>query len=443
MRFGGRGWGSWYPRWSMTDPQPARTFDELWKIFDPTLEIDPDSPLYVPRNDHQLRRLSLDLQRCSGSHHAFLCGHRGSGKTTELKRLRRESAILERYLPVYLTVQRFGTESVHLTHDALLLEVGLNLVEEGKRQGLPEAFGEALHEWGRDVVNTFRHNQVTQIEAGAGGNAWLALFKALLQSRREWTREERETLEPKVQDLIQILDRLVIELREHVGQEILVIVDDLEKGDSPADREMHHRLFLEHYEALVQPAFSIVYTLPVYFRAMPETRIPESQLYAFSAVRLYDREHKCEKSPPLDKEGIGYGLMQGFVDRRVETLDKLFAPTTVDELLRIGSGLFRETASAFQKAANHATFRGGSRVEPKDVEEVFHDVKKLYQPMIRGDVVRILTEVLESEDGWVDGVEPHLQSRAVVEYENHDLWLDLRYPLKQYVRRLAGRQAQR
>ncbi|MBA2593010.1 MAG: hypothetical protein H0U97_12470 [Gammaproteobacteria bacterium] len=46
--------------------------------------------------------------------------------------------------------------------------------------------------------------------------------------------------------------------------------------------------------------------------------------------------------------------------------------------------------------------------------------------------------MLASTEGWVPGVEPFLQNRAVVEYENGDLWLDLRSLLKPYVRKLQA-----
>ncbi len=51
---------------------------------------------------------------------------------------------------------------------------------------------------------------------------------------------------------------------------------------------------------------------------------------------------------------------------------------------------------------------------------------------------KVLKEVLASTEGWVPGVEPFLQNRAVVEYENGDLWLDLRSLLKPYVRKLQA-----
>ena len=237
---------------------------------------------------------------------------------------------------------------------------------------------------------------------------------------------------------MEILNRMGQEIKNRTGQKLLVIIDDLEKGESTAHKEMHTRLFQENYDALVQPRFSIIYTLPVYFRGLPGSRIPQDELYAFSAVRLYEREHKTVVSPPLSTKHEGYLLMRSFVEKRLEYAEALFAQGTIDELLRIGGGLFRETARAIHEASYFVQIRGGTRIEMADVKKVFDQVKKEYQPLIRGGAVAILKEVGSSAQGWVDGVEPFLQSRAVVEYENGDLWLDLRYVLKEYV---AGLQA--
>ena len=417
--------------------QPASTLLEAWAIFDPTLTVTADSPFYVPREDHQLRKLSFDLIQASGPCHAFLCGHRGSGKTTELSRLRSDPGILERYLPVYLTAQRFGTETVHLSHDALLLEMGLELFEVGQKYGMPKEFEKDLEEWGREVIRTSSQLQAIEGEAGLKGGAWLAQFRALLQTRRQWEVKKQQVLEPKVQDLIGVLDRMAIDLKSRSGKDALVIVDDLEKGDSEAHRKMQELIFRDHYEVLVQPQFAIVYTLPVYFRALPGNRIPNDQLYAFPAARLYDQKQKVDDRPLLAKDQPGYRLMRSFVERRVESVEALFEEDALDELLLIGGGLFRETARVIREAAFAANSRDSQRIENQDAERVFHDVKKQYQPMIRGDAVKVLKGVLETEQGWVPKVEDYLQSRAVVEYENHDLWLDVRYPLKRYVRGLA------
>ncbi len=141
-------------------------------------------------------------------------------------------------------------------------------------------------------------------------------------------------------------------------------------------------------------------------------------------------------NPPLSKDHAGYKLMREFVEKRVKNRHEMFRGDALDELLRIGGGLFRETARAIRDAAYMAISRNGDRIEPRDAERVFNQVKKEYQPIIRGEAVGVLKRVLNSAQGWVEGVEPFLQSRAVVEYENGDLWLDVRHVLKPYIRTL-------
>jgi len=303
---------------------------------------------------------------------------------------------------------------------------------------LDRRFRDNLYNWGKEIVKTFVKYEEAQAEAGLKGLAWLAYFKAHLKTRRDWKREEIQRLEPKVQDLIRIINELAEEFKKQAGKSILVVVDDMEKGDSETHVKMQTRLFMENYYTLIQPRFSVIYTLPVYFRGLPETPIPKSQLFSFSAARLYPQKLKTEFEPELDKNEPGYQLMHDFIQNRVEPSSDLFEEGTLDELIRIGGGLFNETAIAVQSAAFHARSRQGKQINAEDVENVFNEIKKQYQPIIRPPVTGILKSILESESGWVRGVEPFLQSRAVVEYENGDIWLDLRYVLKSYVASLKA-----
>ena len=424
---------------AFSEIEPATDLDSMWVNFDPLLIISPRSPQYIQRKDPKLQELFFQLERTKNPVHAFLCGHRGSGKTTELSRLCMDQTIQKKFLPVYLRAEEFGGDAAHLTVDAVFLEIGRKLIrlEEDGERVLPKSYEAELDEWGQKVVRTFLGAENIDVEAGAKGNWWLAYFRAQLKSRREWKEEKKQILEPKIHDLIDIVQRMAQEVKNRTGLQLLVVVDDLEKGDSEVHKDMHSRLFQESYDFLVQPNFSIVYTLPVYFRATAGRRIPGDQLYAFSAVRIYANDHKFRDKPPLDNGSDGYRLMWDFAKGRVSNLSELCGEEEMDELLRIGGGLFRETARSIREAAYSALMRGGDRIEKEDVERVFNSVKKEYQPMIRGKAIQILWEVDKAEQGWVDGVEPYLQSRAVVEYENGDLWLDLRYVLKSYVRGLA------
>ncbi len=417
-----------------TDITPANTLEEVWKNFDPTLVLDPESEQYVPRTERGLQKLAFKLKHATNPVHAFLCGHRGSGKTTELNRLCMDDAIQAKFFPLYLTAREFGSEGTHLTHDAVMVGIGRELA---KRKVVDSKYAEEIDQWGLQIVETFLKNEDAKAEAGAKANAWFAFFKAQLSTRREWKYEQKQILAPKVQDLIAILNRMAQDLKNRTGKQLLVVVDDLEKGDSDAHKEMHGRLFQENYDTLVQPNFSLVYTLPIYFRAMAGRRIPPDELYAFSAVRLYDKKYRTLARPPLDDQSEGYKLMRAFVDKRITNTAQIFPQDELlDELLRIGGGLFRETARAIMEAAYLAIMRGADHIEEQDVTQVFDQVKKEYQPMIRGDAIKVFDKV-DKTGRWEDGVEPFLQSRAVVEYENGDLWIDLRYILKTYIRSIS------
>lgn len=406
--------------------------------FHPNQILNPDSEFYVERDDLQLKLLFKRLVNAPSNMHAFLCGHRGSGKTTELLRICRNREINEKYHTVYLTAQEFGSDTVHLTHDAILVEIGRSFIDEKNAPCIDDRLVKMFDDWGAKVTSTFIHDASIKQEIGAKPNLWVAFYKGILASRKEWKIEEKRSFEPQVQNLVSILNLMAQEIRNNTCKKLLVIVDDLEKGDSDAHRKMHERIFQDNFDTLVQPNFSIIYTLPVYFRGLESSRIPADHLYAFSAVRLYEQKYKGMDKPPLNHDSEGYRLMRSFIEKRIVDFSNIFESEEVfEEILRIGGGLFRETERAMTDAAFIADLYDSEKIDLKTVEKVFNEVKKEYQPAIRGSAVKILKEVLRKPNGWVPGIEPFLQSKAVVEYENGDLWLDLRHVLKPYVKGLA------
>ncbi len=429
------------PRPELEITKVATNLDELWDNFDPALAVDPESEFYVHRTDEdELGRLCFELVRVKPDaiFHGFLCGHGGSGKSTELRRLARNPKVRQHFLPIHVSIRTFGKDTIDLTHDALMVEIGLALREAAEKNGLESTFAGELDEWGTTTVKGFLKEEAVAAEAGAKGNAWLAYFKASLRTRRTWNVEQQQRFEPRVVELVAILNRMAQELENRTKRRVLVIVDDLEKGDSEGHRAMHARLFCDHYETLVGPRFATIYTLPVYFRALPDNRIPGDQIYSFAAARLYPPERKDEDHPALDREHPGYQLMHGFAKARVGDVDRYFEADVLDELLLVGGGLFRETARAIRLAAQRAIMRAADRISLDDAKHAAEQIKKDYQPIVRGDAVRVLKAVLDSRYGWVEDVEPYLQWRAVVEYENGSMWLDVRSVLKGYVRTLDG-----
>lgn len=418
--------------------KPAETIEEIYANFDPAIPLTDNSPFYSPRQEDQFRALKYKLKTAKGCQCHFLSGHRGGGKTTELRKLAGEPELNKRYAIIYMTITDFGKDTADLTHDAVLLEMGLCMVKKLKEGGFSEAstYEKELEKWGREIIKISTKSESAETEAGAKADAWLVYFKTLLRTRREWKTEEKLALEPKIQDLVFILNRLSAEMELFTGKRPLLIVDDLEKGESDAHREMHARLFEENLETLLKPKLSVIFTLPVYYRSKHQAANLGGRLTAFSAVKIYDREQRKMEKPVLDKTGAGYGLMRDFVLRRVKD-EGLFGEGVLDDLILIGGGLFRDTARAIHEAALCALLEEKKVITAEYVTTVFNKLKKEYQPQIRGEAAAALIRIQRSDLVWENGAEPLLMSRAVMEYENGEIWLDVRYVLKEYVRRIG------
>ncbi len=76
----------------------VETLRDVPAAFHPNQILNPSSEFYVERDDLQLKMLFKRLVNAQANMHAFLCGHRGSGKTTELLRICRDQSINEKYV---------------------------------------------------------------------------------------------------------------------------------------------------------------------------------------------------------------------------------------------------------------------------------------------------------------------------------------------------------
>lgn len=303
---------------------------------------------------------------------------------------------------------------------------------------LKTEFEQEIDDWGNTLVKTIIDETKTDAQVKGKTLSWFVQFSASLKYRHNMKEEQKRNLEPKVADLIEILDRMAIAFFNKQQKHLLVMVDDLEKGSTDSHKQMHQRLFSEFYSILTGPSFNIIYTIPVYFKSTRDHRIESQNIYSFTACRLYDIEQKDKDKPSLDKASEGYQLVKNFILQRIDENVDLFEPNVLDELILIGGGLFRDTENAIVDATENALDRDANTISLDDCKIIFNELKKKYQPAITGRAKEVLQQIMQTKDSWVEDVEPLLQSRAVLEYENGDVWLDVRYVLKAHIKKLIA-----
>jgi len=409
----------------------AGNLEDAWYNFEPSLSLPfpKGEPFFVQRDDYTLERMRKNIIRHKGTvKKFFLCGHTGSGKSTELNRLAQDRELNETFFVIKALAE--GLDINNLTYIDLLLLMGFEIHRTAVKDSnikVPNNLKKELEDWSIKVVKTFDKNDSIEAEVRAGAGAWITSFWTRMKTRSDYKTQKKQVIDPKLGDLITIIDNLAIHIKNKTGKPPLMIFDDLEKGTS---LEKKKELFSDNYSNIAAPRLHALLTLPVAFRAMPGNEIPADQIYTYPSVKIYEMPTKKSKKTVWNLQGKQ--TMARFIETRIDS--KLIDENARDEIILIGNGIFKETCRAMQLAIDHAEANKRGKVTQADAEFVFNEIKKDFQPMLRDDEVAVCKNVLKNHR-WTEGVEPLIYANAVVEYENADVWLDLRHSIKDLVAR--------
>jgi hypothetical protein len=149
----------------------ATDFDQAWPNFELDLPLEPGpkgepNPFYVDRPGNPTSRLERELLRSYRQPPKyFFSGHRGCGKSTELRRLAVKPAIQAKYWPIHFSI-RDEADINNLDFKDVLLAIGGRLFREYTQSGgkLDERLLKELDSWRGEVETA-----VTTITAGRYG----------------------------------------------------------------------------------------------------------------------------------------------------------------------------------------------------------------------------------------------------------------------------------
>lgn len=245
--------------------------------------LDPDDPLYVPIYDDKeiaasdpVELLARAIEWTPGKSVQLLSGFRGSGKSTELRRLRkrlRQSG----YLVVLCDVEDYVNLSIPVdVSDFLMALAGVF----GEQLKAPELLGaDAIHEgyWERLAAFFNRTKvEVDEISAGLGDGVEVGI-KATLKSdptfKQNLQKRMAGHLGALVADVRAYFQECVRKLKERhgAGTEAVLLVDSVEhiRGTSVNAAEVQssvETLFAGHADKLHLPNLHVVYTVPPYLK---------------------------------------------------------------------------------------------------------------------------------------------------------------------------------
>lgn len=258
-----------------------------FNAVDPALPLQADDPRYVDctdvRGDEDIVGMLYNSIADSKRALQQLCtGHRGSGKSTELLRLK--DRLEKSGFDVICFEADDDLDLNDIIYSDLLLAVARHIEAFARERNVSlEDELKSIERWFSEVV--YSQDEWRNIERELQAEASLGiglpekiplvarLFAKLtgqIKTGHAIKQEIRRKLDQKVSDLIEnvntLLRRLQVELRKQQRQGLVVIVDNLDRlvlKDLDGGRTSHEALFIEHGEQLRALDCHIIYTVPI------------------------------------------------------------------------------------------------------------------------------------------------------------------------------------
>jgi hypothetical protein len=368
-------------------PEPLTKPDDLRKYYRPQVN--------QVRGGDTVARLSLKLQQGYRTlpFRAFVMGHRGVGKSTEISRLL--DRVKDQHVGVRLNIATELNPFSFKIFDVLLLML-IRLAEEAHRMEvlplggiLAEHLVSGIEQWfGTEQVKKSRgESTAASLEAGAGvkGDSLLAgllgLFasaKAEMKYAADRTTQIVEYRLQRLPELVDLCNRLIDvcnqTMMEKTGQEWLLVVEDLDKtGISPQQLQ---DLFLQYGNVFHELRVHMIFTIPVWLAVSPEAiRLP-FDCYMIYDTPVYDQEH----NPHED----GRAAVRAVLEARV--LPSLFAEGQMTRLIVASGGNLRDLFALVLDAGE------GARARNPNATMIGDDDARAAINKMRGDYRRRLGE---------------------------------------------------
>ena len=376
---------------------PATDLDSLYLTLRPEPLIDPEEfrafyrgQVNQVRGDDTVSRLSLKLQQAYGAlpFKAFLMGHPGVGKSTEISRLLER--VKAQHAGIRLSIAAELNPASFKVFDVLLLML-IRLAEEADRMNavplegiLSEHLVAGIQQWfsTEQVKSTRNQTAAASVEAGIGmkgDSLWaglLGLFASAKAEMKYAADRKTEIVEYRLQrlpDLVDLCNRLIDvcsqSLKKKTGQEWLLALEDFDRtGISPQQLQ---ELFIQYGNVFQDLRVNLIFTIPVWLAYSPEAARLPFKNYMIHDTPVYDADH----APHAE----GRAAVRAVLEARVSP--GLFAEGQMTRLIVASGGNLRDLFALVLDAGEGARSRDPEAkvIGPEDAQAAINKMRREYR----------------------------------------------------------------
>jgi hypothetical protein len=433
----------------------AENLDDVSKVI--SLEpLDPGDRFYtdlaIARGTKDLLKLRQYLENCARNEQwacAAFIGHRGSGKSTELKRL--EGKLGPHFTPLHLMVD--NSLQLDCDYTDLLLWLVDSVVNFFEKEKLPldGTKAKAVADWFADrtieTAEALKSEISLETSAETSGKAGvnlgflaysvklLAKLKARVVGNREHRTVARRKLQNYSDELIACVNDLLAHARDVLAgnkrpDRLLIVQDNLDR----LRPEAALRLFRDNGDLLKQIAADCIWTVPINSRLAPfGIHTLFNHLFSMPTIKVRDRAGK--------KVNAGINGLVDLVGRRIQISDVFVSREVVAFLAEMSGGSVRDLLRLVGEAQLAAQVDGLDRIDMNSAKEAVKKLRLDFQGLsVPGDAYYpLLANVARTKQDAVTTAsaspEQAANNRAffaellvngsILEYNGEERWFDV------------------
>jgi hypothetical protein len=373
----------------------------------------------------------LDFQEPEQFTTILFTGHRGCGKSTELKRIQKQWEI--DYRVIYLDVnEETDINDVSYTDFYLIVIKRIEFEMRRLKLKLDSRLMDNFESWFKDVTEeterTVESSVSVEAEATLGPEApFLAklLVKLLAQIKGSDKQKKtiRQTLEKDISrlkaDINLLLNDAVKKLRKKFPKYkgFLIIFDNLDRVPPP----VANHLFLDYAAQLQELNCTLIYTVPISVLYSSQNALKNFDCpHIVPMVNIYEFDRdRCD----LNYNVANLNAMASLIDRRVE-VDKIFeSREQLLELTKASGGHVRQLMQMMRTACITASGRRHAKIMAEDITYAIKQEQFNFERIIPQDHYPVLAQVcLTKNINKNELSELMLFNLSVLEYNGKNRW---------------------
>ena len=400
--------------------------------------LDPEDPRYIPLYDDTeltgadpVELMARAIEWTPGQSVQLLSGYRGTGKSSELRRLEKRLRD-DGHLVIRGDIEDYLNLSVPVDISDFLMAISGAFSDAIEDRGLP---GETPSFWD-SLVDLLKRTKFNGISTSLAAGVFSTTIKANLKSDPSFKARLQEHmaghLAALVKDVREFFDHCVRALRELNAndREVVFLVDSIEhfRGTLVNAGEVQssvETLFVSHAERLHLPHMHVVYTVPPYLKVRygnVGSLYEPGGLQVLPALKL------------RSEEGVifpqGYDAMERVVSARGDWQRLLGDRQTLDRLVQYSGGHLRDLLRLLAEVLRRAT---ELPVSESTVDAAINQLRSEFLPIADSDA-RWLANIARSHQTALARMEdlPDLarffDTHLARWYRNGEEWYDV-HPL--------------